>query len=373
MRKILVVTIDGSATDRRSWSGIPFSLYEQIKDRYSIDTLAISKYCSVLGTLSAAYTRYVRRAFISVMGTKGFAKKASRLLQEKIDQNDYECVIVFGIFGAAAIAELNVKVPVILMTDCLYSKAINYYWPVVKKDVEKVMNEIQQKAFDKTTKVVLTSDWAIQSALTDYSISAEKIELIHFGANVDTTEFKTQEHEGINLLFVGIDGIRKGVDVAIECVKCLNQMDPETKYQLNVVGCNPECDDPAVHVHGFLNRNNPAERDKLENLRAISDFFIMPTRAEAAGIVFCEADAYSLPSISYRTGGVPDYVLDGENGILLDLSCSGRDFAEKILDTLKDRDQLEKMKKKAHDLYCEEYNWKKAGDSLSKVIEDVVK
>ena len=372
MKKILFVTVNGTATDRHCWSGIPFSIHEQLKERYEIQTYVVDKRCSLLALAHAAIIRYLRHSFVSVMFTRAFAKKASRLLQKKINENDYDCVIIFEIYGSTALAWLDVDVPVILYSDAVFSTANNYYWKIEPK-IAKVMDETQQRALDNATKVALASDWAKQSAIRDYHVPAEKIELVHFGANVEITEFQAKKHEGINLLFVGIEGVRKGVDVAIDCVKHLNEMDPGTKYELNVVGCNPECDDPAVHVHGFLNRNNPAEREKLENLRAVSDFFIMPTRAEAAGIVFCEADAYSLPSISYRTGGVPDYVIDGETGILLDVTCSGRDFAEKILETLKDGDKLGRMKKRANELYHEEYNWRKAADSISKIIETVTK
>lgn len=44
------------------------------------------------------------------------------------------------------------------------------------------------------------------------------------------------------------------------------------------------------------------------------NFLLLPTIAECAGIVFAEASGYGIPSITYDTGGVGTYVIDGING-----------------------------------------------------------
>ena len=74
-------------------------------------------------------------------------------------------------------------------------------------------------------------------------------------------------------------------------------------------------------------------------------------RAECSALVFCEASAYSLPIITYDTGGVGDYVINGKNGYRLPLEASGKDFANKIIDILHDEAELEKMQKCARTMY----------------------
>ena len=61
-----------------------------------------------------------------------------------------------------------------------------------------------------------------------------------------------------------------------------------------------------------------------------ADFLILPTKAEAAGIVFSEASAYGLPSVTYATGGVTDYVRSGVNGVCIDPGGTAADFAAEI-------------------------------------------
>ena len=49
-----------------------------------------------------------------------------------------------------------------------------------------------------------------------------------------------------------------------------------------------------------------------------SDIFVFPTNNDTFGLVNLEAMQYSLPVISTREGGIPDIVIDGETGILVE-------------------------------------------------------
>ncbi len=65
------------------------------------------------------------------------------------------------------------------------------------------------------------------------------------------------------------------------------------------------------HWHyGYL---NPAE---LSNIYNASDIVVMPSREEAFGQVAMEGMACGVPVVAFRVGGVPDFVLPGENGFL---------------------------------------------------------
>ena len=56
---------------------------------------------------------------------------------------------------------------------------------------------------------------------------------------------------------------------------------------------------------------------------------------EGFGIVFVEASACGKPVIGGRHGGIPEAILDGETGLLVDPSDE-KDIAEKIIAILKD-------------------------------------
>ena len=51
---------------------------------------------------------------------------------------------------------------------------------------------------------------------------------------------------------------------------------------------------------------------------AASDIVVMPSRAEAAAVVALEAMSLSKPVIASRVGGIPEVVIDGETGVLVE-------------------------------------------------------
>ena len=156
----------------------------------------------------------------------------------------------------------------------------------------------------------------------------------------------------------------------MECTKLLNKKDTSRRYVLHFVGCQPpyEIKDENIKFYGFLNRNIPEQAQKMISLREQADIFILPTRAECAGIVFCESSAYGIPSITFDTGGIGDYVLNGENGYRLPMGSNPDDFANKILEVLADKGKLQYMQEKAAQMYKERMNWDALGDRFREVI-----
>lgn len=60
-------------------------------------------------------------------------------------------------------------------------------------------------------------------------------------------------------------------------------------------------------------------RDDVMNLMAGFDMFCLTTRLEASGMVFLEAACARIPVIGTRVGGVPEMLVDGQTGFLVDL------------------------------------------------------
>ncbi len=56
--------------------------------------------------------------------------------------------------------------------------------------------------------------------------------------------------------------------------------------------------------------------EKLETVLQASDLFLLPSVSESFGLAALEAQACGCPVIGYRTGGLPEVVLDGETGLL---------------------------------------------------------
>lgn len=371
MKTVLFVCMGMEATDRTAWSGIPFSIYTEMVKYYKVVTCSISNKCSFLARINSGIHKLIGEKIMTSF-TIPFAKKASRIVDNELKNGKYDLIFVIG---SAAIAYLDTDIPVVYFSDAVLASMIDYYWFGISEKYQNEYNLIQMKALQNADLSIFTSEWAKKDAMKYYNIDENRIEVIHFGANVELEDFKNKKHDDINLLFVGVDWNRKGADIAVQCVEILNEIDKKRNYYLHLAGCNPphKITSEYVKIYGFLNRNIPEERKKLVSLREISDLFILPTKAECAGIVFAEAAAYSLPSIAFDTGGVGDYIINDITGYRLPMGSQPKDFAEKILELINDGNKLEEMKIAAKKLYEDDLNWPTSVKKMQQSFDLLIK
>ena len=373
-KKILLVTYDLPASDRRSWSGISYSVKKELEKEFTVYDYCINVKKSFLAMIKVFYYRYVKKSNISIKLLRPLAKTLSKTVDKISRDKKCDCVVVMGAQSSGAISYSESKVPKLFFSDCVITQAVDYYWFGVDKKVVEEYYDVQKKALVNSSAVILNSNWAKAAAIDEYGTSADKITVIPLGANVEVNDFRNEHHEGINLLFNGVDWKRKGGDIAVECVEKLNKLDPASKYTLHIVGCNPPgvTDDEHIKIYGFLNRNIKEERELLDHLRENADFFILPTHAECAGIVFCEACAYGIPSITFDTGGVGDYVRNDINGYRLPVGSSAEDFAKKIIEYVSDSKKTEELQRNARYMYETELNWKVIVEKFRKLINQQI-
>ena len=122
----------------------------------------------------------------------------------------------------------------------------------------------------------------------------------------------------------------------------------------------------------FLDKKDEQDSERLAHLLATSDFLLLPTRSECYGIVFCEANAYGLPVMTTRTGGIPGVVEDGENGFMLPMSAGGSDYAKLIADILSDEGRYANLRKSSRAAFDERLNWDAWGARLMDLIAQIL-
>jgi glycosyltransferase involved in cell wall biosynthesis len=72
-------------------------------------------------------------------------------------------------------------------------------------------------------------------------------------------------------------------------------------------------------------------------LMSAMDIFVLPSVRDAAPVVLLEAGLAGLPVIASRAGGIPEYIRDGETGLLFPPG-DAEALAEKLVTLLKDRE-----------------------------------
>ena len=365
-----------SPDDKKALSGTPHKISELLESLgCDISWIYISQ--------SFKYRLYEKlsRKFNKIFGRKSLDCSHSVIganLQSKtIDMKKVlECDILVAPFCSEALYSLKTEKPIIYLTDATFGIMVDYYFKGLSNYAINQGNQVEQKAMDTATEIIVSSQWAANSAINDYHQDSSKVHVIEFGANIDDKDIidKKFVYEGhLHLLFLGVDWKRKGGQIAVDACKWLNENGvPAT---LHIVGIR-ELDDsvkqlPYIDYVGFLNKNVPEQYNRLVQVIKKCHCMLLPTLAECSAIAFCESSANGVPVFSHLTGGVGNYIYDGRNGYLLPLGSTGADFGAQIKACL-ESGELESMSVTARDVYREKLNWNVWSQKVEVIIRNIL-
>jgi glycosyltransferase involved in cell wall biosynthesis len=201
------------------------------------------------------------------------------------------------------------------------------------------------------------------------------VHVIPFGANVDAPDERTvraqieaRTFDQLRLLFVGRDWYRKGGDIVLATCEELRRRGVAVRLDLVGLLRVPELLPPYAQSHGLLDRKEPGQRRRLEQLFAQAHFLFVPSRAENYGMVFCEAAAFGLPSIATRIGGIPSIVRDGQSGFMLPAQATPQDYASTLESLLSDPSYYRMMSRTSLNDYKTRLNWTAFAGSVLAVL-----
>jgi glycosyltransferase involved in cell wall biosynthesis len=125
-------------------------------------------------------------------------------------------------------------------------------------------------------------------------------------------------------LFVGQVGRRKGVFDLLAAMKRCKDM--ELPFRLTLVGpAELEGEWEALMsaratlgVEGVTDFTGPLQGEALYDRFKIGEVFVMPSYTEGLPVVFYEAGAFEMPVITTPVGAIPDLIVDGRNGLLVE-------------------------------------------------------
>ena len=281
------------------------------------------------------------------------------------------------------IAYLDCKQPIVLWTDALYAALLGFYSPSSHRSSRSSL-EINRTTFEclsRTSLAIFSSDWAARSALELYGINKEKVKVVPFGANIDSypnysdiqTIIKNRSHHTIKLLFLAKEWERKGGEVVLAVTKALH--DAGHSVELTLIGCTPKNLNPIpayIQPLGFISKFNLEGKLKIQNLLKESHFLFVPSRAEAYGIVFCEANAFGMPCLTTYVGGIGTIVKDHLNGMTFALDASIQTYCDYIVNMMQDRKRYEALALSSYNEFITRLNWKVATEQVKKMIEEII-
>ena len=181
-------------------------------------------------------------------------------------------------------------------------------WQLLSKREQEAAVRRQAKAYTDAVACCFATQWAADSAVNDYGISASKVHVVGVGRNHAPRPVPRDWSEP-RFLFVGGDWAHKRGDAVVRSFARVRERVPGAR--LDLVGGHPRIDVEGVTGHGRLSLGDSNDRGKLDRLFEQATCFVMPSLCEGAGIVYLEAGAAGVPSIGSSVGGGAELISDG--------------------------------------------------------------
>ncbi|WP_336973138.1 glycosyltransferase family 4 protein [Sphingobium aromaticiconvertens] len=176
------------------------------------------------------------------------------------------------------------------------------------------------RAFFRSADAVVTMGTYWQRfAIETLEVPAERVHLISNGVADRPLADGAGVGEPPNLIFMGIVGKRKGVDVLLEALA-----EPALRALpwRAIIGGNGEVD-AARRRADELGLTDRVEftgwigAEEVHSILCRGDVYVLPSRQENQPMSILEAMACGLPVVSTLIGAIPEQVIDGETGFLV--------------------------------------------------------
>lgn len=257
-----------------------------------------------------------------------------------------------------------------LSVDFLYRMRIEHnslekYTPlgawIRTREVKKRKKEAD-KLYNKCAGIFTMSQWLAKDLIENTGVAPDKVHSVGGGCNIDVSSIDHSKKKGTRFLFVGKDFERKNGKLVCDAFRIFSEKHPEA--ELYIIGPNtcPEIEMcPNIHFEG---RKTYQELIHYYNM---CDYFVMPSKFEAYGLVFAEALCFGLPCIGANRFAMPEFIQDGQNGFLLNDIESANELSV-LMEKLYITEKISQYVMEHQGYYCEKYSWDAVAKRMLKVI-----
>jgi glycosyltransferase involved in cell wall biosynthesis len=378
MKISFVTTYD--PMDVLNWSGLSYHLAQALSQQQ-----ADIEYIGNLKHRHRNSLRVKKLLYAKIAGCKFMADRVpsvaddyARQISKRISPSS-DCVFCPG---STPIARLVTSRPKAFYTDATFAGMLGFYASYSNLCAESIRygHQLEQEALSSSALAIYASDWAARTAIEHYNVDPARVKVVPFGANLesdrsyeDIKKILTRRSKSIcKLLFLGVEWERKGGALAVETARLLNQNGIPTELHMAGLQKLPMDKLPEfVRNYGFISKATSEGRDRLDQLMMDCHFLILPTRAEAYGLVFCEANSFGMPAIATTVGGIPTIIKDDINGRLFPLSAPASAYAGYIGQLFANFPAYSDMALSSFHEYATRLNWKVAGKTIVELLRDL--
>ncbi len=259
---------------------------------------------------------------------------------------------------------------------------------------------VERQALEQADAVIAVSDATRQDVLAHFEVDPARIHVVHNG--IDAESFAPDPDRdalarfGIDpaapyVLFVGRVTRQKGITVLVRAIR---HLDPRIAVVL--AAGQPDTEEIAAEVEAGVAEARAVaptraihwipemlDRRTVRQLYSHAAVFACPSVYEPFGITNLEAMACGAPVVATRVGGIPEVVVHGRTGLLVDVPGDGPmgqadeesvaiELAAAINGLVADPARRAAMGEAGRQRAVEEFSWKGVADRTLTVYEAVV-
>ena len=244
-----------------------------------------------------------------------------------------------------------------------------------------IMRPILQRIVRESDAVTVISSYT--AGMLRSLVGETRSVVVPFGAAMDPPRVVRSRvrrpEDSFDLVFVGRLVERKGVPVLLDAAALLNA---DSRLKIRVLGDGPEraaLERRAAQLKlvGRVRFEGMVSAERLASALRDSDALVLPAivtdkgETEGLGVVLIEAMQHGRLVIASRTGGIPDVVQDGVNGILVNPGDSNA-LAAAIRSAMDDPERAAQLAEAGREHAAREFSWSSIVDRLRAVYEGVV-
>ena len=212
---------------------------------------------------------------------------------------------------------------------------------------------------------ITVTEYVKRYLVDKYKNNPKKITSIHNGVDTDFFKPTNTYSKSIILVWVGRFSLEKRPLAFIELAKKISLMHKNIFFTM--VGDGPQFEKAIKNIKDYNLGNRITLLGKTKNSRKAIDHssaLVMTSEIEGQGIVMLEAGSIGKPVFAPKVGGIPEYVVQGRNGIMHN---NDQELFTNIENYINNKNDFWKAKKIRENV-IKKYSLEKMLDEYKKII-----
>ena len=235
------------------------------------------------------------------------------------------------------------------------------------------MRTSERAALAAVRRVIVTSAATARQLIADYGVTSDRITVARPG-NDPVPMAQGSHDDAVHLLSVGAMVRRKGFDVLIAALASIANL----PWRLTIAGDRDRDPKTAAQLDADISRHKLGSRvtilgavsaQRLAELYAGADLFVLASRFEGYGMAFAEAIAHGLPVIGTSAGAIPETVPEGAGVLVAPDDVDA--FAQALRCTIENQEQRHCLAATARAAAGMLPTWQDSAKQFSRVLEGI--